>query len=48
MFDMFDMSSLRTGIMAGSLCPVELMKRVEEKMFMKVTSVYGLTEASPA
>lgn len=47
MFDMFDMSSLRTGIMAGSLCPVELMKRVEEKMFMKVTSVYGLTEASP-
>ena len=47
MFDMFDMSSLRTGIMAGSLCPVELMKHVEEKMFMKVTSVYGLTEASP-
>ena len=43
MFDMFDMSSLRTGIMAGSLCPVELMKRVEEKMFMKVTSVYGLS-----
>ena len=29
MFDMFDMSSLRTGIMAGSLCPVELMKQVE-------------------
>jgi fatty-acyl-CoA synthase len=47
MFDMFDMSSLRTGIMAGSLCPVELMRRVEEKMFMKVTSVYGLTETSP-
>ncbi|MEG1546753.1 MAG: AMP-binding protein, partial [Bacteroides sp.] len=47
MFDLFDMSSLRTGIMAGSLCPVELMKRVEEKMYMKVTSVYGLTEASP-
>lgn len=47
MFDLFDMSSLRTGIMAGSLCPVELMKRVEEKMFMKVTSVYGLTETSP-
>ena len=44
MFDMFDLSSLRTGIMAGSLCPVELMKKVEEKMFMKVTSVYGLTE----
>ena len=47
MFDLFDLSSLRTGIMAGSLCPVELMKRVEDKMFMKVTSVYGLTEASP-
>ena len=45
MFNLFDMSSLRTGIMAGSLCPVELMKQVEEKMFMKVTSVYGLTEA---
>lgn len=47
MFDMFDLSCLRTGIMAGSLCPVELMRRVEDKMFMKVTSVYGLTEASP-
>ena len=47
MFDMFDMSSLRTGIMAGSLCPVELMKRVQDKMFMRVTSVYGLTETSP-
>ncbi len=47
MFDIFDLSCLRTGIMAGALCPVELMKRVEEKMFMRVTSVYGLTEASP-
>ena len=47
MFPMFDLSSLRTGIMAGSLCPVELMKQVEEKMYMKVTSVYGLTEAAP-
>ena len=46
MFDMFDLTCLRTGIMAGSLCPVELMKQVEEKMFMRVTSVYGLTEAS--
>ena len=46
MFDLFDMSSLRTGIMAGSLCPVELMKQVEEKMYIKVTSVYGLTEAA--
>ena len=47
MFDLFDMSCLRTGIMAGSLCPVELMKQVEEKMYMKVTSVYGLTETAP-
>lgn len=47
MFAMFDMSSLRTGIMAGALCPIELMREVEQKMFMKVTSVYGLTEASP-
>ena len=46
-FEKYDMSSLRTGIMAGSLCPVELMKQVEEKMYMKVTSVYGLTEAAP-
>ncbi len=47
MFSLFDMGSLRTGIMAGSLCPIELMKQVNEKMFMDVTSVYGLTEASP-
>ncbi|MBO4611717.1 MAG: AMP-binding protein [Bacteroidaceae bacterium] len=47
MFSMFDMSCLRTGIMAGSLCPVELMKRVSEKMYMTITSVYGLTESSP-
>lgn len=47
MFEMFDMSSLRTGIMAGALCPIELMKRVSDKMFMRITSVYGLTESSP-
>lgn len=47
MFEMFDMSSLRTGIMAGSLCPAELMKQVNEKMFMNITSVYGMTESSP-
>jgi len=47
MFNMFDMSSLRTGIMAGALCPVELMRNVSEKMFMTITSVYGLTETSP-
>jgi fatty-acyl-CoA synthase len=47
MFPLFDMSSLRTGIMAGALCPVELMRQVSDKMFMKITSVYGLTETSP-
>ena len=47
MFNLFDMSSLRTGIMAGSLCPIELMKQVSEKMYMTITSVYGLTESSP-
>lgn len=47
MFNMFDLTSLRTGIMAGSLCPIELMRRVEEKMHLRVTSVYGLTETSP-
>ncbi|HPV63406.1 MAG TPA: AMP-binding protein, partial [Fervidobacterium sp.] len=47
MFSMFDMSSLRTGIMAGALCPIELMRAVNQKMFMTITSVYGLTETSP-
>lgn len=47
MFDMFDVSSLRTGIMAGALCPEELMKEVNEKMYMNLTSVYGMTETSP-
>ena len=48
MFDMFDMSSLRTGIMAGSPCPMDVMKQVVDKMNMKdVTIAYGLTEASP-
>jgi len=47
MFDMFDMSSLRTGIMAGALCPIELMRQVSDKMHMTITSVYGLTETSP-
>jgi fatty-acyl-CoA synthase len=48
MFSMFDLSSLRTGIMAGAGCPVELMKTVMDKMYMKeITSVYGLTETSP-
>ncbi|WP_319470822.1 AMP-binding protein [uncultured Pseudodesulfovibrio sp.] len=48
MFDKFDYSHLRTGIMAGSPCPVEVMKRVMDKMNMtEITICYGLTEASP-
>jgi len=48
MFNLFDVSSLRTGIMAGSLCPIELMKQVTEKLHIThITSVYGLTESSP-
>jgi fatty-acyl-CoA synthase len=48
MFDMFDLSSLRTGIMAGALCPVETMNQVMNQMFMKeIIIVYGLTESSP-
>ncbi|PTN07294.1 AMP-binding protein [Mangrovibacterium marinum] len=48
MFDMFDLSTLRTGIMAGALCPIETMRQVMDKMNMKdVISVYGLTESSP-
>lgn len=48
MFDMFDLSSLRTGIMAGSTCPIEAMKKVVNDMNMtQITSVYGLTEGSP-
>lgn len=48
MFDMFDLSSLRTGIMAGALCPIETMNQVMDKMHMKdIIIVYGLTETSP-
>jgi len=48
MFKMFDLSSLRTGIMAGSPCPIEIMRRVLDEMHMcDITSVYGLTETSP-
>ena len=47
-FDAFDLSSLRTGIMAGSPCPIEVMKRVQSKMNMhEVTIAYGMTETSP-
>lgn len=48
-FASFDMTSLRTGIMAGSPCPVELMKRVVSEMHCaEMTIAYGQTEASPA
>jgi fatty-acyl-CoA synthase len=47
-FDTFDLKSLRTGIMAGSPCPIEVMKRVQSKMNMhEVTIAYGMTETSP-
>jgi len=47
-FDKFDLSSLRTGIMAGAPCPEEIMRQVMEKMHAKeITIAYGLTEASP-
>lgn len=48
MFSKFDFSSLRTGIMAGSNCPVHVMEQVINQMNMKdITICYGLTEASP-
>jgi fatty-acyl-CoA synthase len=47
-FDRFDLSSLRTGIMAGSPCPVEVMKQAVSAMHMDgVTICYGMTETSP-
>jgi len=47
-FDSHDLSSLRTGIMAGSPCPVEVMKQVIERMGMAEVSIcYGMTETSP-
>ena len=47
-FDEFDLSSLRTGIMAGSPCPVEVMRKVIDRMHMSdVTICYGMTETSP-
>ncbi len=48
LFDKFDFSSLRTGIMAGSPCPVHIMRKVIDQMHMtEITICYGLTEASP-
>ncbi|QCX53529.1 AMP-binding protein [Elizabethkingia sp. JS20170427COW] len=47
-FKEYDLSSLRTGVMAGSLCPPEIMKRVQSEMNMKEISIcYGMTETSP-
>jgi fatty-acyl-CoA synthase len=47
-FSRFDLKSLRTGIMAGSPCPIEVMKRVVDEMNMsEVTIAYGMTETSP-
>jgi len=48
LFPRFDFRTLRTGIMAGSVCPEPLMRRVMDEMFLKeITIVYGLTESSP-
>jgi fatty-acyl-CoA synthase len=47
-FRRFDLSSLRTGVMAGALCPEALMRRaIDEMNLREITIVYGLTEASP-
>jgi fatty-acyl-CoA synthase len=47
-FDRFELGSLRTGIMAGSPCPIEVMKKVVERMHMEEVSIcYGMTETSP-
>jgi fatty-acyl-CoA synthase len=47
-FDKFDLGRLRTGIMAGSPCPIETMKRVVSRMHMReITIAYGMTETSP-
>jgi fatty-acyl-CoA synthase len=47
-FAEFELSALRTGIMAGSPCPIEIMRRVQSQMHMtEVTIAYGMTETSP-
>src|SRR5712671_1348964 len=47
-FDEFDLSTLRTGVMAGAPCPIALMKRVVEKMHLsEITIAYGMTETGP-
>jgi fatty-acyl-CoA synthase len=48
-FDRFDLSSLRTGMMAGAPCPIEVMRRCIEQMHLsEITIGYGMTETSPA
>jgi fatty-acyl-CoA synthase len=48
LFSKFRFDSLRTGIMAGSPCPIQVMRQVIDRMYMKeITICYGLTEASP-
>ncbi|MEU5106016.1 MULTISPECIES: AMP-binding protein [unclassified Streptomyces] len=47
-FDSYDLSSLRTGIIAGSTCPVEVLRRAVDEMHMAEVSIfYGMTETSP-
>jgi fatty-acyl-CoA synthase len=47
-FDSYDLSSLRTGIMAGAPCPIEVMRHVKTRMHMtEITIAYGMTETSP-
>lgn len=47
-FESFDLSSLRTGIMAGSPCPIEVMRKVIDRMHMREVGIaYGMTETSP-
>jgi fatty-acyl-CoA synthase len=48
-FDQYDLKTLRTGIMAGSPCPIEVMKQVIERLHIpEITIAYGMTETSPA
>ncbi|MCP1367101.1 AMP-binding protein [Halomonas sp. BBD48] len=47
-FEQYDLGSLRTGIMAGAICPIEVMRQVIDKMHMREVSIcYGMTETSP-
>ena len=47
-FERFDLRSLRTGLMAGSPCPIEIMRKVNDRMHMREVGIaYGMTETSP-